>query len=166
MKTENILILAAVAVGGYFVYKKLAGSSTPPENFVTTTEYQGTLFPSIPILPPPSEIPQAQRQQQAAKETAQINFLSDAAKAGQTVLFTDKSGKTVGVQDAKLGMSYRIENQAAIMQKAAATNPATSSSIRTTIAGTPYSTTSSAIVAAANNPLSTAAANLKKKTLR
>jgi hypothetical protein len=151
MKTENILILAAVAVGGYFIYQKMKGSSTP--NFVTTSEYQGTLYPSIPILPP-----NAPPQQQDAT----IQFLDKAAKANETVLFKE-GGKVVGVQDAKLGMSYRIENLPAIMAKQAQTIV---SSIRTPIVGTPYSTTSAAVAQATNNPLAVAAANLKKNTLR
>ena len=139
----------------------MKGSNTP--SFVETSEYQGTLYPSIPILPPnaPNQAPAAQ-QQQAARETNVINYLSDAAKANQTVLFTD-NGRTVGVQDSKLGMSYRIENAPAILAKQ---QPAATSSIRTPISGTPYSTTSAAVAQAANNPLALAAENLKNKTLR
>lgn len=161
MKTENLILIGLLAAGGYWLYTKSQNST--PNAFVGTTEYQGNLFPSIPTFTPQSSTQSGV--DYAAQNAAKINYLDTAAKNNQTVLFTTGSGsnkKVVGVQDATLGMSYRIEAAPAIQAKANASG--SKGTIKTTsIVGTPYVTTSATIAKAVNNPLATAAAAKKLK---
>lgn len=163
MKNSTMTILGIGALAGlaYYLFTKKDGASLPA--FVTTSEYQGQSLPSIPLLEPFIENPQATQAQNAqaqaqAKEqnTDVINYLFESAKGGQTVTFRDSSGRVVGVQDAKAQMSYRIE-----------TPPKTSSVVtstqKTNIVGTPY-TVSSTVAKTLNNPLAVAVANLQKKS--
>jgi len=155
MKNSNILLLGIAAVGVYLWSTRSKGDAT---NYVTTSEWTGLDTPSVPLPPEYMGLPRASTTQEQSVQ----KFLDTSAQNNQTVTFKDNSGKIVGVQDANLGMSYRIEADQSLLRKASPS----SAVVPIKIVGTPYTTINKAVAEKVNNPLAVAAANLKKKSLR
>jgi len=157
MKTSNWIILGVLGIGAYFLFKSksVLGSDTG--------SFGGATYPAVQI--PLEYQGDTSLRSTPAQEQEMQKYLDTAAQQGQTVLFKDTAGKVVGVQDAALEMSYRIEaNPAQLLKASPSSLKQTTEQARVSIAGTPYSTTSSSVASQLNNALSTAAASLKSSS--
>jgi hypothetical protein len=158
MKKSNWIVLGALGIGAYLLYKYSKSSLGSDSG-----SFGGATYPAVPI--PLEYQGDTSLRSTPAQEQQMQTYLDTAARQGQTVLFKDTSGKVVGVQDATLGMSYRIEaNPEQLLKASSSSLKQTTAQARVSIAGTPYSTTSSSVAANLNNALSTAAASLKSSS--
>lgn len=151
MKNSTAIVIGSLAALGIYLYSR-GQSTTAPQSF----EYMGKAATSIPIPPEYSGQPRRTLKEEQTEQTV----LDTAARNNQSVKYVNSEGRTVGVQDANLGMSYRIE---ADTNKLKAASPRMSVQ-PISIVGTPYSTTNKTVAAAVNNPLAIAAAKLKTST--
>lgn len=142
MKTSSLLLMGAAALAAYLYLTKSSTASTG-QDYLQTAYYTDKYGNSqqATIAPIPSEYSGEQRASQTVEHNQQL-ALDNAARAGETVYFYSGSGSTakvVGVQDAKLQMSYRIEADKKLLEKASPAVKQTTEQARVQIAGTPYS---------------------------